>query len=93
MKCLVCNQPFGDGEFEGISQYAAYGGLPSPACGHCFEANDFSIKNVTQLQARSLVRRSKYGGVCYDKDGEVMPVTKEDIESWKSIDSAFSEIA
>ena len=91
MKCLICNQPFGDGEFEGISPYGAYGGLPSPCCGHCFEANDYSIKDATQLQARSLIRRNEHGGICYDKDGEVMPMTKEDIKTWKSIEASISK--
>jgi hypothetical protein len=60
MNCVICKQPFGSGDFEDVSQFAAYGGLPSPCCGHCFEANDFSVKDLAELQIKSLLRRSKF---------------------------------
>lgn len=58
MNCVICEQPFGAGKFEGVSQFAAFGGLPSPCCGHCFEANDYRIKSLGELQIKSLIRRS-----------------------------------
>ena len=52
--CVICKTPIGD---EGMSQFAAYGGLPSPCCHICFEVNDYSIKNLEDLKIKSLLRR------------------------------------
>jgi len=53
--CVVCRSHIGD---EGQSQYAAFGGLPSPCCKVCFEVNDFRIKDMNELAAKSLIRRA-----------------------------------
>lgn len=55
MKCLVCGIKI---EQEEVSQYAAYGGLPSPCCKTCFNVNDYSIKSIEELQIKSLIRRA-----------------------------------
>ena len=54
--CVVCKYVIPASE---VSQYAAYGRLPSPCCNICFEVNDFSIKDLGELQVRSLIRRFK----------------------------------
>jgi len=55
MECVVCKTKI---EQEEVSQYAAYGGLPSPCCKTCFEVNDYSIKSIEELQIKSLIRRA-----------------------------------
>lgn len=59
IECVICDELCETG--GGISQYAAYGGLPSPCCETCFSANDYTIKNTLQLQVRSLKRRLDKG--------------------------------
>ena len=61
MSCKVCQQPFTDTEDGKMSQYAAFGGLPAQCCGHCFAANDYSVKSLTELQVKSLLRRASKG--------------------------------
>lgn len=56
MKCRVCQIEI---TYEEVSQYAAYGGLPSPCCNVCFQVNDYSIKSIEELQVKSLLRRSQ----------------------------------
>lgn len=56
IKCQVCHCGIKQSE---VSQYAAYGGLPSPCCNICFEANDFRIKSREELQAKSLAKRAQ----------------------------------
>lgn len=56
MECQVCQTPI---EQEEVSQYAAYGGLPSPCCEICFEVNDYSIKSLEELAGKSLLRRAE----------------------------------
>lgn len=56
MECVVCKT---DVEQEEISQYAAYGGLPSPCCKICFEVNDYKIESLEELQIKSLLRRAE----------------------------------
>lgn len=53
IKCVICLTKV---EQKEISQYAAYGGLPSPCCDICFEVNDYSIKSTSELSAKSLKR-------------------------------------
>lgn len=55
MKCMVCYHPI---EQEEVSQYAVFGGLPSPCCKICFELNDYTIKNMKELAVKSLARRA-----------------------------------
>jgi len=55
MECRVCKTEI---EQEEVSQYASYGGLPSPCCKTCFEVNDYSIKSIEELQIKSLIRRA-----------------------------------
>lgn len=52
--CVICAMPVGE---EGQSQFAAFGGLPSPCCKHCFEANDYTCKSLTDVAAKSMDRR------------------------------------
>lgn len=52
--CVVCGTPVTLSE---ISQYAAYGGLPSPCCNICFNTNDYSIKSIEELAGKSLLKR------------------------------------
>lgn len=54
MKCLICDVEI---TFDEVSQYAAYGGLPSPCCNICFQVNDYSIKSIDELKIKSLKRR------------------------------------
>ncbi|MGA0556518.1 hypothetical protein ACO2Q8_07705 [Larkinella sp. VNQ87] len=54
MKCSVCLTEISN---EEVSQFAAYGGLPSPCCITCFEANDFNVQSLEQLAAKSLLKR------------------------------------
>ena len=54
MECKVCKTKI---EQREVSNYAAYGGLPSPCCKICFEVNDYNIKSIEELQGRSLLRR------------------------------------
>ena len=54
--CVVCGTEVPNSE---ISNYAAYGGLPSPCCKICFEVNDYSIKDIGELQAKSLLKRAQ----------------------------------
>ena len=56
MKCQVCNT---DIEQNEVSQYAAYGGLPSPCCKLCFNTNDYSITSIEKLAAKSLLKRAQ----------------------------------
>ena len=55
VKCLVCGTKVNVSE---ISQYAAFGGLPSPCCEVCFEVNDHSCKSLEEVASRSLIKRS-----------------------------------
>lgn len=55
MECIICKTPI---EQEEASQFAAYGGLPSPCCTTCFEVNDFRIKSLEELAGKSLIRRA-----------------------------------
>jgi len=55
MNCLICGTPIGS---EGMSPFAAFGGLPSPCCKVCFEANDCSIKDTAELAGKSLLLRA-----------------------------------
>lgn len=60
MNCVICNSPISDtSKLTQISQFAAYGGLPSPCCGYCFTNNDFTIKSHTELIGKSLLHRAK----------------------------------
>lgn len=54
--CVICGTPVPQSE---ISQYAAYGGLPSPCCNICFECNDYSIKSTSELAGKSLLKRTE----------------------------------
>lgn len=54
MKCKVCKTEITD---DDVSQFAAFGGLPSPCCNICFEVNDYSIKSLCELAIKSLSRR------------------------------------
>ncbi len=54
--CVICK--IGKEQNE-ISQYAAYGGLPSPCCHTCFEVNDYTIKSLGELMVKSLIRQSE----------------------------------
>lgn len=56
VKCLICGAEVNLGE---ISQYAAFGGLPSPCCEICFEVNDHSCKTLEEVASRSLKRREQ----------------------------------
>lgn len=56
MECRVCKTEI---TYEEVSQYAAYGGLPSPCCVICFEVNDFRIKSLEELQVKSLLKRAE----------------------------------
>jgi len=56
MECQVCQTPI---EQEEVSQFAAYGGLPSPCCKICFEVNDFRIKSLEELAGKSLLKRAE----------------------------------
>jgi len=57
IKCVVCHQPC----TGGVSQFAAYGGLPSPCCKYCFEVNDYTCDSVSDVQVKSLVKRFNDG--------------------------------
>ena len=81
-KCEICDQPFGAGKDEGMSKFAAYGGLPPLTCECCFEANDFSINNTEQLKFRSLQRRVKNGGTV---EGVDTPAA-----DWKTLEDSFA---
>ena len=52
--CAVCETEVTQ---EEISNYAAYGGLPSPCCKVCFEVNDYSIECLQDLKIKSLAKR------------------------------------
>jgi len=54
--CVICK--IGKEQNE-ISQYAAYGGLPSPCCTTCIEVNDYTIKSLNELMIKSLIRHSE----------------------------------
>ena len=54
MKCRICQVEITN---EEVSQYAAYGGLPSPCCNICFQVNDYRIKSIEELAGKSLLRR------------------------------------
>lgn len=56
VKCKICGTEV---PAEQISQYAAFGGLPSPCCEICFSVNDFTIKSVSELVAKSLLKRAE----------------------------------
>lgn len=56
MECIICKTPITLNE---MSQYAAYGGLPSPCCKICFEVNDYSITSLEELAAKSLIKRAE----------------------------------
>jgi len=56
LKCVICSSDIGD---EGQSQYAAFGGLPSPCCKICFEVNDYSIMGLGELAVKSLLKRAE----------------------------------
>ena len=56
--CVVCKLPLGD---SGSSPYAAFGGLPSPCCEHCFEANDSYCKTTDDVMIKSVARRNRLG--------------------------------
>ena len=93
MNCVICLQPFGTEEDQGVSQFAAYGGLPSPCCEHCFEANDYSIKNREQLKIRSLQRRVKAGQIAVDDDGndlKIEPMADDDLKQLESLVAQFT---
>ncbi len=60
-KCAICRQPFGESGDTAMSEFAVYGGLPPDTCGHCFEANDYSIKSRNELQIKSMLRRAEKG--------------------------------
>ena len=53
-ECRICRTEV---EHDDLSQYAAYGGLPSPCCKICFEVNDFTIESMDQLAGKSLLKR------------------------------------
>ncbi len=55
MKCLICSTEI---EQDEVSQYAAFGGLPSPCCTTCFEVNDYNITSQLELAVKSLIRRA-----------------------------------
>lgn len=55
MECVICRIKI---EQEEVSQFAAYGSLPSPCCTTCFEVNDYKIKSLEELQMKSLTRRA-----------------------------------
>ncbi len=55
MECSICKTEIEQNE---LSQFAAYGGLPSPCCNICFEVNDYSIKSLEELAIKSLIQRS-----------------------------------
>ncbi len=52
--CAVCGIEVTQ---EEISNYAIYGGLPSPCCKVCFEVNDYSIECLQELKIKSLSKR------------------------------------
>jgi hypothetical protein len=54
MECVICQVSITN---EEVSQFAAYGGLPSPCCNTCFQVNDYSIKSIQELKIKSLMRR------------------------------------
>jgi hypothetical protein len=54
MECVICQTSITN---EEVSQFAAYGGLPSPCCTTCFQVNDYSIKSIEELKIKSLMRR------------------------------------
>lgn len=56
MICRICNTEITSSE---VSQFAAYGGLPSPCCNICFEVNDYTIKSLEELAGKSLLERVK----------------------------------
>ena len=56
MHCIICKIPI---ELDEVSQYAAYGGLPSPCCNICFEVYDYTIKSLAELMVKSLIRRGE----------------------------------
>ena len=56
IECCICSTPVNQDE---ISNFAAYGGLPSPCCEICFTVNDYTIKSQEELAAKSLLRRAK----------------------------------
>lgn len=56
MNCVICGHDCQ--KKEDVSQYAAFGGLPSPCCTICFEVNDYSITSREELALRSLLRRA-----------------------------------
>lgn len=56
MKCQICRITITQDE---VTQYAAYGGLPSPCCKICFAVNDYSIKTIDELIVKSLMKRAE----------------------------------
>lgn len=56
MKCQVCLLEI---EQREVSNFASYGGLPSPCCKICFEVNDYSIKSHGELLIKSRARREE----------------------------------
>lgn len=52
--CVVCGTEVPLSE---ISQFAAFGGLPSPCCKICFSVNDHSCKTIEEVIRRSLLKR------------------------------------
>jgi hypothetical protein len=64
MKCVICQFNIGA---EGPSQFAAFGGLPSPCCINCFEANDYTCKTTDDVRFKSIARRRRLGLHPFDK--------------------------
>ena len=54
IKCTVCETKVTQ---EEITNFASYGGLPSPCCVTCFSVNNYTIKDLQELKIRSLARR------------------------------------
>ena len=52
--CVVCKTEVTSDE---ISNFASFGGLPSPCCVICFEVNDYRIEDLQELKIKSLAKR------------------------------------
>lgn len=92
MKCVVCNQEISSEGERKISNFAAYGGLPSPCCTHCMEVNDYSIKNLDQLKFRSWRKALEKGLPVARDDGAIMINDTETRAILENAENIFAQV-
>lgn len=61
--CVACLLPMGE---KGPAKYAAFSGLPSPCCEHCFESMDYTCDTIDQVVEKSIERRKRLNAPPFD---------------------------